>query len=147
MLLKSVSNEIREDGMYVCVCVCEREREREREREGQRERGRTSDDCCSAHQVRWSQSVKVLDMKLQGIVGDTLVASAAVAYLGAFTAHYRSVERKTSLVTSLFFFQANDGFSLMLPLIEKKCVCTSVKESESEAGSLQIKETCFVLKN
>ncbi|GFO34548.1 dynein heavy chain 1, axonemal, partial [Plakobranchus ocellatus] len=40
-------------------------------------------------EVRWSQSVKFLDMKLQGIVGDTLVASASVAYLGAFTAHYR----------------------------------------------------------
>ncbi|XP_035825271.1 dynein heavy chain 6, axonemal [Aplysia californica] len=40
-------------------------------------------------EVRWSQSVKFLDMKLEGIVGDTLVGAASVAYLGAFTAHYR----------------------------------------------------------
>ncbi|RUS88172.1 hypothetical protein EGW08_004069 [Elysia chlorotica] len=46
-------------------------------------------EALADEEVRWSQSVKFLDMKLQGIVGDTLVASAAVAYLGAFTAHYR----------------------------------------------------------
>ena len=40
--------------------------------------------------MRWRQSVKLLDQKLEGIVGDTLVGAAAVAYLGAFTAHYRS---------------------------------------------------------
>ncbi|XP_023930267.1 dynein heavy chain 6, axonemal [Lingula anatina] len=39
--------------------------------------------------VRWAESVKVLDFKLQGLVGDTLVSAAAVAYLGAFTAKYR----------------------------------------------------------
>ena len=40
--------------------------------------------------MRWHQSVKLLDVKLEGIVGDTLVGAAAVAYLGAFTAHYRT---------------------------------------------------------
>ncbi|XP_059157269.1 dynein axonemal heavy chain 6-like [Physella acuta] len=42
-------------------------------------------------EVRWGQSVKVLDTKLEGIVGDTLVAAASVAYLGAFTSHYRQL--------------------------------------------------------
>ncbi|CAG5136729.1 unnamed protein product, partial [Candidula unifasciata] len=41
-------------------------------------------------EVRWSQSVKSLDIKLEGIVGDTLVTAASVAYLGAFTAQYRN---------------------------------------------------------
>ncbi|XP_071080158.1 dynein axonemal heavy chain 6-like [Haliotis cracherodii] len=39
--------------------------------------------------VRWADSVEVLDFKLQGLVGDTLLAAAGVAYLGAFTARYR----------------------------------------------------------
>ena len=46
-------------------------------------------NICISKQVRWRQSVGLLDTKLEGIVGDTLVGAAAVAYLGAFTAHYR----------------------------------------------------------
>nr|KAI8735296.1 dynein heavy chain 6; axonemal-like [Biomphalaria glabrata] len=42
-------------------------------------------------EVRWAQSVKLLDIKLEGIIGDTLVSAAAVAYLGPFTAHYRNI--------------------------------------------------------
>ncbi|CAL1542606.1 unnamed protein product [Lymnaea stagnalis] len=42
-------------------------------------------------EVRWAQSVKFLDVKLEGIIGDTLISAAAVAYLGAFTAHYRQI--------------------------------------------------------
>ncbi|KAJ8308272.1 hypothetical protein KUTeg_013146 [Tegillarca granosa] len=38
---------------------------------------------------RWAESVKLLDFKLQGLVGDTLVGAAAVAYIGPFTAKYR----------------------------------------------------------
>lgn len=30
-----------------------------------------------------------LDFKLQGIVGDTLIASASICYVGPFTAKYR----------------------------------------------------------
>lgn len=30
-----------------------------------------------------------LDLKLQGLVGNTLVAAASVAYIGSFTAKYR----------------------------------------------------------
>ena len=40
-------------------------------------------------QVRWAESVNELDFKLQGIVGDTLVAAASVCYIGPFTARYR----------------------------------------------------------
>ena len=43
----------------------------------------------SDERVRWSESVSELDTKLHGLVGDTLVSSAAVVYLGAFTAKYR----------------------------------------------------------
>lgn len=40
-------------------------------------------------QVRWAESVKVLDGKLKGLVGNTLVSAAAVAYLGPLTLSYR----------------------------------------------------------
>lgn len=40
-------------------------------------------------QVRWSKSVNSEEEHAQGLIGDTLVSSAAVAYLGAFTASYR----------------------------------------------------------
>ncbi|KAL5008122.1 hypothetical protein ScPMuIL_013703 [Solemya velum] len=39
--------------------------------------------------VRWEESVKELDLKLQGLVGNTLVGAASVAYIGSFTAKYR----------------------------------------------------------
>lgn len=39
--------------------------------------------------VRWQESVKVLDGKLKGLVGNTLVGAAAVAYLGPLTTAYR----------------------------------------------------------
>ncbi|KAL8598268.1 hypothetical protein ACOMHN_035218 [Nucella lapillus] len=39
--------------------------------------------------VRWLESVGMLDTKLQGLVGDTLVGAASVAYLGALTTSYR----------------------------------------------------------
>ncbi|KAH9496161.1 Dynein heavy chain 6, axonemal [Bulinus truncatus] len=42
-------------------------------------------------EVRWAESVKLLDIKLEGIIGDTLVSAAAVAYFGAFTAYYRNI--------------------------------------------------------
>ena len=40
-------------------------------------------------QVRWAESVKDLDFKLRGLVGDALVSAGAVAYIGAFTSKYR----------------------------------------------------------
>ena len=39
--------------------------------------------------VRWAESVNDLDFKLQGLVGDTLIAAASIAYVGPFTAKYR----------------------------------------------------------
>lgn len=33
--------------------------------------------------------MKTLELKLQGLVGDTLVAAASVAYIGPYTAKYR----------------------------------------------------------
>lgn len=44
-------------------------------------------NCCP--QVRWAESVKVLNAKLEGLVGNTLVGAASVAYLGPLTAVYR----------------------------------------------------------
>ncbi|XP_069117336.1 dynein axonemal heavy chain 6-like isoform X3 [Argopecten irradians] len=38
---------------------------------------------------RWQDLVKELKARLHGLVGDTLVAAAAVAYIGPFTAKYR----------------------------------------------------------
>ena len=42
-------------------------------------------------QVRWAESVGELDIKLQGVVGDTLISAAAVSYIGSFTAKYRKI--------------------------------------------------------
>lgn len=39
--------------------------------------------------MRWAESVNLLDEKLSGLVGDTLIAAASVAYIGPFTATYR----------------------------------------------------------
>lgn len=41
-------------------------------------------------QIRWADLVDELDLKVSGIVGDTLLSAAAVSYFGAFTAKYRS---------------------------------------------------------
>lgn len=38
---------------------------------------------------RWSETVVEIDRKLLNVVGDVLLASAAVAYFGPFTAEYR----------------------------------------------------------
>ena len=35
--------------------------------------------------VRWAESVKASDKMLVNIIGDVMVASGAVSYLGAFT--------------------------------------------------------------
>lgn len=40
-------------------------------------------------QVRWSDSVSSQEEHTQGLIGDTLVSSAALAYLGAFTSSFR----------------------------------------------------------
>jgi dynein heavy chain len=40
--------------------------------------------------VRWAESVKASDRMLVNIIGDVMVASGAVSYLGAFTGEYRT---------------------------------------------------------
>ncbi|XP_063958044.1 dynein axonemal heavy chain 6-like isoform X2 [Lytechinus pictus] len=40
-------------------------------------------------EVRWAESMDILEGKLQGVVGDTLVSASSIAYLGVFTASYR----------------------------------------------------------
>ncbi|RKP19398.1 hypothetical protein ROZALSC1DRAFT_14025, partial [Rozella allomycis CSF55] len=40
---------------------------------------------------RWAATVEQLDRKIMNVVGDTLIASGMVAYLGAFTTEYRSM--------------------------------------------------------
>ena len=44
---------------------------------------------CSPPQVRWEESVRLLDFKLKGLVGNTLVSAGMVAYVGPFTSAYR----------------------------------------------------------
>jgi len=41
-------------------------------------------------QVRWADLVDELDLKVSGIVGDTLLSAASVSYYGAFTTKYRN---------------------------------------------------------
>ncbi|XP_074663059.1 dynein axonemal heavy chain 6-like [Tubulanus polymorphus] len=43
----------------------------------------------SGEKDRWKEMADSLDFRLKGLVGDTLVSAAAVAYIGAFTAKYR----------------------------------------------------------
>ena len=38
---------------------------------------------------RWTETVAALNVAYENLVGDSLVASAAIAYLGAFTPDYR----------------------------------------------------------
>jgi len=49
----------------------------------------------SDEEVRWRETVKSLNGELKTVPGDVLVASACIAYLGAFPIHYR--KRMTSL--------------------------------------------------
>ncbi|ESO83512.1 hypothetical protein LOTGIDRAFT_133247 [Lottia gigantea] len=75
------------------------------QREGLKERKKTTGlrlqraslliKALDGEKVRWADSVKTLDFKLEGLVGDTLVGAAAVSYLGAFTATYRKQLVKT----------------------------------------------------
>ncbi|KXS21750.1 hypothetical protein M427DRAFT_107149 [Gonapodya prolifera JEL478] len=39
---------------------------------------------------RWAETVKTLDKRIVSIVGDVVIASGAIAYLGPFTSEYRS---------------------------------------------------------
>ncbi|XP_033124826.1 dynein heavy chain 6, axonemal-like [Anneissia japonica] len=39
--------------------------------------------------IRWAESMDDLNFRLEGIVGDTLVSTASIIYLGVFTAPYR----------------------------------------------------------
>lgn len=40
---------------------------------------------------RWTEVAKQLGIKFENLIGDVLVSSAVVAYLGAFTAAFRQV--------------------------------------------------------
>ena len=40
-------------------------------------------------QVRWEEAVRLLNFKLKGLVGNTLVSAGMVAYVGPFTSGYR----------------------------------------------------------
>lgn len=41
--------------------------------------------------LRWTEVAKQLGIKFENLIGDVLVSSAVVAYLGAFTAAFRQV--------------------------------------------------------
>ncbi|XJO76015.1 hypothetical protein BDV3_006595 [Batrachochytrium dendrobatidis] len=45
----------------------------------------------SGEKQRWALAVDQFDMKIGNIIGDILLASGAIAYLGPFTAEYRSL--------------------------------------------------------
>lgn len=45
----------------------------------------------ASEQIRWGESVEKFDEELKNLVGDVFVASACIAYYGAFTNHYRQV--------------------------------------------------------
>jgi dynein heavy chain len=51
----------------------------------------------SNERVRWAESVELFDGRIRTIVGDMLLAGGAIAYLGAFTAEYRSELMRTWL--------------------------------------------------
>lgn len=48
----------------------------------------------SSEKQRWATTIDELDAKIANIIGDVLLAGGAIAYLGAFTAEYRSVLTK-----------------------------------------------------
>ena len=41
--------------------------------------------------LRWASTIDLLDIKITNVIGDILVASGAIAYLGPFTAEYRTI--------------------------------------------------------
>ena len=49
----------------------------------------SSKHCNFLLQGRWEESVRLLDFKLKGLVGNTLVSAGMVAYVGPFTSGYR----------------------------------------------------------
>lgn len=63
-------------------------------------------------------------MKLEGIVGDTLVAAASVAYMGAYTTQYRNclVENWVAMCRDTDVPISND-FDFVKSLIEPNQVC------------------------
>ncbi len=48
--------------------------------------------------LRWSEQIRDLDNTFSNIVGDVLLSSAIISYLGAFTSSYRQVSCKLNLV-------------------------------------------------
>jgi dynein heavy chain len=67
-----------------------------------------------SERVRWSLSVETLDKQLQNIVGDVLLASGTIAYLGPFTFEFRSnLLRQWSLCLGKLGIPHGDSFTLM----------------------------------
>ena len=51
--------------------------------------------------VRWAESVKSADKMLVNVVGDVMVASGAVSYLGAFTVRFKYTHYSTLCILSV----------------------------------------------
>lgn len=65
-------------------------------------------------QARWEESVKNLAIELQNAVGDVMLASGCVAYLGAFTSNYRQELMKTwEKKCKQYSIPASSNFSLI----------------------------------
>jgi len=44
----------------------------------------------AGERVRWEETIKTLEEQLSHVVGDCLLASACVSYIGPFTSDYRN---------------------------------------------------------
>jgi dynein heavy chain len=59
--------------------------------------------------TRWMQAAKDLTHQYDNLIGDILLSGGIIAYLGAFTAVFRQVNK-----TNLFFFSLNFYFSIRM---------------------------------
>lgn len=51
-------------------------------------------DGLGGEKHRWSEGATTLSGKLHNIIGDVLIGSAVVAYLGPFTVDFRQVQQR-----------------------------------------------------
>ncbi|XP_071789676.1 dynein axonemal heavy chain 6-like isoform X2 [Asterias amurensis] len=73
--------------------------------------------------IRWEDSMVELESKLKGVVGDTLVSAASIAYLAVFTAPYRKVMiQKWWNACKEFRIPVSEGYTLVGAMTEPNIV-------------------------